>query len=191
MSFTGCGILNEPTAETPDPYNKENPEVLVDEILKKMEDLMENTEELDLNEVARRFESTNKEAKDILVYRRSRSSTSASVSSDSPDDQEIKFIEPAKYTTDMDFQYVDYVKRSNPNESPTFREQVKAEEFLAEKFWQRKSFVAQQEIGFRNRFKLAHTSIDVQENNFWLFESKTGQWPWESTLNWETIISQN
>jgi len=119
----GCGILNEPTAETPDPYNKENPEVLVDEILKKMEDLMENTEELDLNEVARRFESTNKEAKDILVYRRSRSSTSASVSSDSPDDQEIKFIEPAKYTTDMDFQYVDYVKRSNPNESPTFREQ--------------------------------------------------------------------
>ena len=150
---------------------------------------MEHTEELDLNEVARRFESTNKEAKDILVCRRSRlSSTPASESSDTPDDQEIKFIDSAKYTSDMDFQYVDYVKRSNPNESPTFREQVKAEEFLAEKFWQRKSFVAQQEIGFRNRFKLAHTSIDGKENNFWLFESKTGQWPWESTLNWETII---
>ena len=95
---------------------------------------MENTEELDLNEVAKRFESTNIEAKDILVYRGSRSATPSSESSDTPDDQEIKFIEPAKYTSDMDFQYVDYVKRSNPNESPTFREQVNVKEFLAEKF---------------------------------------------------------
>ena len=33
-------------------------------------------------------------------------------------------IDPAKYTDTLDFQYVDFVKRTKPEESPTFRETV-------------------------------------------------------------------
>ena len=51
------------------------------------------------------------------------SGTDLSVS-ESFDDQEIKFIEPVKYTSELDFQYVDFVQREHPEESPTFREAV-------------------------------------------------------------------
>ena len=89
-----------------------------------MEDLMahETDEELDLSEVARRFETVK--ADEIkgpdsisLTSSRSKSPTEAEI-------DEIKLIDPAKYTENMDFQYVDFVKRANPEESPTFREAV-------------------------------------------------------------------
>ena len=83
------------------------------------------SEELDVTEVARRFESIKvQDAQEIFpseAKSRSRSSTPASETSD---DQEIKFIEPVKYTTDLEFQYVDFVQREHPEESPTFREAV-------------------------------------------------------------------
>ena len=121
----GCGILNEPTAECPEKDNSDPQNVAVPEILQKMEDLRTQSEELDVTEVARRFESIKvQDAQEIFpseAKSRSRSSTPASETSD---DQEIKFIEPVKYTTDLEFQYVDFVQREHPEESPTFREAV-------------------------------------------------------------------
>ena len=123
----GCGILNEPTAEGPEKDNSDPQNVAVPEILQKMEDLRTSmSEELDVTEVARRFESIKvQDAQEIFpseAKSRSRSSTPASETS--VDDQEIKFIEPVKYTTDLEFQYVDFVQREHPEESPTFREAV-------------------------------------------------------------------
>ena len=76
-------------------------------------------EELELDEVARRFETVK--AHEI---REPDSISLTSSRSKSPDLDEIKIIDPAKYTDTLDFQYVDFVKRTKPEESPTFRETV-------------------------------------------------------------------
>ena len=90
-----------------------------------MEHLNSINEELELSEVVRHFENTVKSQEDAVHQTpksRSRSSTPASEASDK--DQEIKFVDPTKYTSDLDFHYEDFVKRANPEESPTFREAV-------------------------------------------------------------------
>ena len=110
----GCGILND-AREHKDSESAEN----VHEILKKMEDLMSLNEELDLSEVARRFETVKPE--DVPLSSRS---TTPSQASSQGDPEEIKMVDPTRYTTEMDFQYVDFVKREKPEESPTFREAV-------------------------------------------------------------------
>ena len=124
----GCGILNEPTAEGPEKDNNgaDPQNVAVPEILQKMEDLRTQSEELDVTEVARRFESIKvQDAQEIFPSEaKSRSRSSTPASEETSDDQEIKFIEPVKYTTDLEFQYVDFVQREHPEESPTFREAV-------------------------------------------------------------------
>ena len=92
----------------------------VTNIIKKMEDLMAHEdEELELDEVARRFETVK--AHEI---REPDSISLTSSRSKSPELDDIKIIDPAKYTDTLDFQYVDFVKRTKPEESPTFRETV-------------------------------------------------------------------
>lgn len=112
----GCGLTNEPTAETPLPEQSKDTE-LVSNILKKMEDLMSHMEELDISEVARRFETVNEESRHL-------SDTAKEAG------QEIKIVDPTKYTQQMEFQYVDFVKRANPEMSPTFRSTVRVHPFF-------------------------------------------------------------
>lgn len=114
--LSGCGLLND-AREHRESESGEN----VPQIVKKMEDLKNLQEELDLSEVARRFE-TVKPAEEIPFSSRTPSSSSSS-QGDSKETEEnlIKLIDPHKYTSELDFQYVDFVKRDNPEESPTFR----------------------------------------------------------------------
>lgn len=56
---------------------------------------------------------------------RSSKLTAASTSSSMQEDSEIKMVDPKKYTTEMNFQYVDFVKRANPQDSPTLRGMVR------------------------------------------------------------------
>ena len=118
--LSGCGLLND-AREHRESESGEN----VPQIVKKMEDLKNLQEELDLSEVARRFE-TVKPAEEIPFSSRTPSSSSSS-QGDSKETEEnlIKLIDPHKYTSELDFQYVDFVKRDNPEESPTFRADVR------------------------------------------------------------------
>ena len=59
--------------------------------------------------------------------------------SKSPELDEIKIIDPAKYTDTLDFQYVDFAKRTKPEESPTFRETVSIIQIYFFPFWSRES----------------------------------------------------
>lgn len=118
----GCGTLNN--VEKRESESSEN----IPQIVKKMEDLMSVNEELDLSEVARRFE-TVKPAEEIPLRSRGSRSSTPSCSSSQGDEKEseenlMKIVDPQKYTSQMDFQYVDFVKRENPEESPTFRAHV-------------------------------------------------------------------
>ena len=118
----GCGTLNN--VEKRESESSEN----IPQIVKKMEDLMSVNEELDLSEVARRFE-TVKPAEEIPFRSRGSRSSTPSCSSSQGDEKEseenlMKIVDPQKYTSQMDFQYVDFVKRENPEESPTFRAHV-------------------------------------------------------------------
>ena len=88
-------------------------------------------EELELDEVARRFETVK--AHEI---REPDSISLTSSRSKSPELDDIKIIDPAKYTDTLDFQYVDFVKRTKPEESPTFRETVSIiQTYFFFRFW--------------------------------------------------------
>lgn len=132
----GCGLTNEPPViPSQSPNNSEDNQDIANQctetvevgeqeaekvtnIIKKMEDLMAHEdEELELDEVARRFETVK--AHEI---REPDSISLTSSRSKSPELDNIKMIDPAKYTDTLDFQYVDFVKRTKPEESPTFRE---------------------------------------------------------------------
>ena len=82
-------------------------------------------EELELDEVARRFETVK--AHEI---REPDSISLTSSRSKSPELDEFKIIDPAKYTDTLDFQYVDFAKRTKPEESPTFRETVSIDRLI-------------------------------------------------------------
>ena len=102
----GCGLTNEPTQ-----LANSNRTVEVTQILGQMERLMQNEENLDLSEVARRFGTVNEE--EIQVRTRSIETQQA-----------VKAVDPKKYTETLEFQYCDFSRRPKPEESPTFREAV-------------------------------------------------------------------
>ena len=122
----GCGLLNSATAEdmAESPLSTEAEDVT--DILKKMEDIMtQNVEPLDVSEVARRFETVKPdEIQTATSVVSSSNSNSKSRASTPASDEEIKMVDPTKYTSDLDFQYVDFVKRDRPELFPTFRETV-------------------------------------------------------------------
>ena len=128
----GCGLLNEPTAESPpSPVDDAETENVTD-IMRKMEDLMStHVEPLDVSEVARRFETvkpdeiqTASSKQQVLKGSTANSSSRSRSPTPTTTSDEIKMVDPTKYTSMLEFQYVDFVKRDHPEQSPTFREAV-------------------------------------------------------------------
>lgn len=129
----GCGTINRPSAdhkEVEAVNDVEAAEVTnradhVPAILKRMEVLKSQPEELELAELARRFDTIKVEDQEIVPPKieitRSRSTT-PSTNEIEEAVAEAHILDASKYTDELDFQYVDFVKRENHTDYPTFRE---------------------------------------------------------------------
>ena len=102
----------------------------VPDILEKMKDLeARGQEDLEIDELARRFETIEKSQTQDLplgaeILDRSRSHTPdlALSSSSAASEQLHPYVLPAKFTNELaEFQYVDFIKRDDPAKYPTFR----------------------------------------------------------------------